>query len=122
MMIILMIIILIFLVLILLRNEYTTYCIIEAIKLIGVYKTYLIHKNKYVMDFDYCSEMMISHITHMFSFWLFGKYSAIKPEYRDALIAFKIKNDKTIKENAKNAENIRQLHIQEMKENLKNML
>jgi hypothetical protein len=55
-----------------------------AINLISAY-TKTIPYGEYEFGKDYYEEMKISYFRHIFSFWLWGKYSVIKPQYREML-------------------------------------
>jgi len=52
---------------------------------ISKYLNFLIAKRLYNMNIRYYDEMQIEYFKHVFSFWLWGKKSSIKPEYQDLL-------------------------------------
>lgn len=67
------------------RNTYTWHCRNISIDLVSKYKDYLIIKEEYDMNIHYSDEMIIEYNKHMFSIWLWGKYSCIKPQYKELL-------------------------------------
>lgn len=68
--------------LIMYRNDYTKMRMDEAIQLIHVYCTDSIKNGTYDTDKDYFGDMMFSDDKYMYSWRLWGKNSAIKPEYK----------------------------------------
>lgn len=71
-------------VLFLLKLSYSTYCMRRAIDAVFRYCVDLIFNGKYDLYKNYYNEMLIDIDKHVFGF-KFGKYSAIKPEYREVL-------------------------------------
>jgi len=58
---------------------------------------YLIEKGQYTDKINYQEEMQMNYFKHMFSIWLWGKYSIVKPEYQKLLNSFmKIDEQKII--------------------------
>lgn len=67
------------------RNNYTFSCGNKSRELISRYTDYLLHSKQYEIGENYYDKMEISYWKHLFSIWLWGKYSRIKPEYKDLL-------------------------------------
>lgn len=72
----------------LIRSNYTAYCGDISRKIISLYCDDLIEKREYKIGSGYFTLMQIPYFKHMFSIWLNGKYSRIKPEYKEILAPY----------------------------------
>lgn len=68
------------------RNEYTLKRMEEARILISKYNQKLLKNKKYDITIDYYNDMIIDYNEYLISLNLWGKYSAIKPEYKNILL------------------------------------
>ena len=84
------------LILFLARNSYTYNRCENARILIYKYTIYLIEKRQYSSDIEYYDEMRMGYDKYLFSIWLWGKYSIIKPQYKELLKSFEQMENKKI--------------------------
>jgi len=86
------IIILFTLTLILFRVIYTNKRMDEVAELIGIHIMSNIYMNSYEVYIPMVIKMRIPYIKYLVSLHLWGKYSAIKPEYKELLLPNQVNN------------------------------
>ena len=73
----------------LIRNIYTFNAMMRATELVCRYAEYLIFVRKeYDIHTNYYETMIMGYMTHFLNIFLWGKYSAIAPEYVELLKQF----------------------------------
>jgi len=83
-----LVILLVICILALIRNSYTLRMQINAADLIRDYCQNLIDNHQYDMEYQYYIEMMNDYDSYFNNIFAYGKYKAIKPEYRQLLKDF----------------------------------
>jgi len=70
------------------KNEYAAKRCHEAVDIISAYANSLINNRTFDESFEYFDEMLVNYYVYVFNPFAFGKYKAIKKEYRQLLKDF----------------------------------